>query len=219
MLVAWFWPPKVHQCVPHVAESDSGHVRESQNVVTTVCHWVSVIWCVQADEEIASGPNELESPFPRTGPRSGRARPCTPIPRRGSASNMLDPSTTQVRLCGISNDAMLLEVMRCCLYAPMLSCHCVCWVADAHCMLKHSYCQALQRLHTSTLQTCALCFYHAKLWLPLCMLPPTNMWSGYPSSLPCLCLGRQPCDQSHQRHSIKWNSRLWTTSWQQMEPN
>ncbi|KAA6423111.1 MAG: hypothetical protein FRX49_07098 [Trebouxia sp. A1-2] len=47
------------------------------------------------DEEIASGPSEMESPYPRTGPRSSRARPCTPIARRGSVSNMLDQSTTQ----------------------------------------------------------------------------------------------------------------------------
>ncbi len=51
---------------------------------------------VQVDEEIASGPSEMESPYPRTGPRSSRARPCTPIARRGSVSNMLDQSTTQV---------------------------------------------------------------------------------------------------------------------------
>lgn len=54
---------------------------------------------VQAEEEIASGPHELESSFARTGPRSARgARPCTPIPRRGSASNMLDQSIIQVSL-------------------------------------------------------------------------------------------------------------------------
>ncbi|KAL3150604.1 hypothetical protein ABBQ32_000411 [Trebouxia sp. C0010 RCD-2024] len=48
------------------------------------------------EEEIASGPHELESSFARTGPRSGRGtRPCTPIPRRGSVSNRLDQSTAQ----------------------------------------------------------------------------------------------------------------------------
>lgn len=47
------------------------------------------------DEEIASVPSEMESPYPRTAPRSSRARPCTPIARRGSVSNMLDQSTTQ----------------------------------------------------------------------------------------------------------------------------
>ena len=50
----------------------------------------------QVDEEIASGTHEMESPFPKTGLRSSRARPCTPIPRRGSASNMLDQSSIQV---------------------------------------------------------------------------------------------------------------------------
>lgn len=55
--------------------------------------------CVQVEEEIASGPHELESSFARTGPRSARGvRPCTPIPRRGSASNMLDQSIIQVCL-------------------------------------------------------------------------------------------------------------------------
>lgn len=54
----------------------------------------------QVEEEIASGPHELESSFARTGPRSGRGtRPCTPIPRRGSVSNRLDQSTAQVGLC------------------------------------------------------------------------------------------------------------------------
>ena len=54
---------------------------------------------VQVEEEIASGPHELESSFARTGPRSARGgRPCTPIPRRGSASNMLDQSIIQVSL-------------------------------------------------------------------------------------------------------------------------
>lgn len=53
--------------------------------------------CAQVEEEIASGPHELESSFGRTRPRSARgARPCTPIPRRGSVSNMLDQSTAQV---------------------------------------------------------------------------------------------------------------------------
>ncbi|KAL0024665.1 hypothetical protein WJX77_006897 [Trebouxia sp. C0004] len=47
------------------------------------------------DEEIASGPSEMESPYPRRGPRSSRARSCTPIARRGSVSNMLTQSTTQ----------------------------------------------------------------------------------------------------------------------------
>ena len=51
---------------------------------------------VQADEEIASGPPDLESPFPRGGGRGSRGRPATPIPRRGSASNILDQSATQV---------------------------------------------------------------------------------------------------------------------------
>lgn len=60
---------------------------------------------LQVDEEIASGPSEMESPYPRTGPRSSRARPCTPIARRGSVSNMLDQSTTQVDPShGMTND-------------------------------------------------------------------------------------------------------------------
>ena len=60
----------------------------------------------QVEEEIASGPHELESSFARTGPRSAR-RPSTPIPRRGSASNMLDQSTTQVSFHHLRQTHML----------------------------------------------------------------------------------------------------------------
>lgn len=48
---------------------------------------------MQADEEIASGTQDpLDPPFPRTGPRSARSRPHTPLPRRSSASNMQEQS-------------------------------------------------------------------------------------------------------------------------------
>lgn len=49
----------------------------------------------QADEEIASGTHDLEPTFPRTGPRSARSRPHTPLPRRSSASNMQEQSASK----------------------------------------------------------------------------------------------------------------------------
>lgn len=55
----------------------------------------SAAWKVQADEEIASGTHTLDPTFPRTGPRSARSRPQTPLPRRSSASNMQDHSVSK----------------------------------------------------------------------------------------------------------------------------
>ena len=51
---------------------------------------------LQAEEEIAGGVQASEPALPRTGPRSARYRPLTPLPRRSSASNMQEQSGLNV---------------------------------------------------------------------------------------------------------------------------